>query len=403
MKILLGSPDQVWRTTWQQELSDQQFIVDVAADDKEMWGLLKVMPYDLLLLESVTPALNGLQVCRRLRALGNPIPILLVLAASDRSGCVQALNSGVDICLNKPFDLPELLAHIHALARRGGESRANTLLKWWPLSLDPIAQSVTCHGQLLKLNRKEYQLLELFLRSPRQMFSRRAIGDRLWNLDDSLPTDATIKSHIRNIRRKLEQANAPDMIQTHYGQGYCLKPIDNTNSKLFNSSNSAPPDAETDTITAQIWQSLMAANSRLQQEVEFRKAVERQLRCSETRLRNAQRAAQVGCWEFDILTREVYWSEELYYIHGLDPSQPAPTPEQGILLIHPDDRWIYEETIRAPALRGEAFEANLRIVRDDDGAIRHINARGGPIWDNTGNLIQLTGTTLDVTRWIERH
>ncbi len=78
----------------------------------------------------------------------------------------------------------------------------------------------------------------------------------------------------------------------------------------------------------------MAANARLQQEVEYRKTVEQQLRHSEILLRNAQRAAQIGCWEFDIQTREVYWTEELFLIHGLDPSQPTPNVDEGFALIH---------------------------------------------------------------------
>jgi PAS domain-containing protein len=103
---------------------------------------------------------------------------------------------------------------------------------------------------------------------------------------------------------------------------------------------------------------------------------------------------------FEIKTRQTYWTEELFLIHGLDPNRPAPTPEEVLDLIHPDDRQLHEEAVRAPALRGEAFEVNLRIVRANDGAVRHINARGGPLFDRSGKMIKLTGTTLDVTRWI---
>jgi PAS domain S-box-containing protein len=137
----------------------------------------------------------------------------------------------------------------------------------------------------------------------------------------------------------------------------------------------------------------------LQQEVEQRKQIEAQLRRSETMLRTAQRVAQIGSWEFDLTTRENYWTEELYLIHGLDPSKSPPNEQEILSLIHPEDRQLHEEAIRAPVLRGEAFEANLRIIRVNDGEIRYINARGGPLFDADGKMIKLIGTTVDVTRW----
>lgn len=98
-------------------------------------------------------------------------------------------------------------------------------------------------------------------------------------------------------------------------------------------------------------------------------------------------------------TQTTYWTEELYRIHGLDPTQPAPTAEEVLALIHPDDHPIHEAAIRIPAIKGKAFEANLRIIRNN-GEIRYINARGGPIFDAEGKLIKLAGTTFDITQWV---
>lgn len=114
-----------------------------------------------------------------------------------------------------------------------------------------------------------------------------------------------------------------------------------------------------DTVTAHVWQELMTANARLHQEIEHRQQIAEQLQRSERMLRNAQRVAQIGCWEFDMHTQTTYWTEELYRIHGLDPTQPAPTTEEVIALIHPDDHPIHEATVRIPAIKGESFEANL--------------------------------------------
>lgn len=117
-------------------------------------------------------------------------------------------------------------------------------------------------------------------------------------------------------------------------------------------------------------------------------------------LRTAQQVAQIGSWEVDVQTRITYWTEELFLIHGLEPNRPAPNHEEVLTLIHPEDLQLHEDAIRAPAMRGEAFEANLRIIRANDGEVRYINARGGPLFDANGNMIKLTGTTFDVTRWI---
>jgi PAS domain S-box-containing protein len=227
------------------------------------------------------------------------------------------------------------------------------------------------------------------------MFTRQEIGDRLWLADDPLPTDATIKTHIRNLRCKLKPVGAGDLLQTHYGQGYCLKPEFDPGSV---SLTAASPEPVMDSVTANIWQQLMTANARLQQEIDQRKQIEAQLRRSEALLREAQQAAHIGVWEFDVSTRQVYWTEELYHIHGLDPTGPPPQNQALLALIHPADHPIHEEAIVAPALKGQPFEANLRIIRQD-GEIRYINARGGPVFNEVGDLIKMTGTTFDVTDW----
>jgi PAS domain S-box-containing protein len=398
MKILLVSFDKTLRSKLHQVLSRHSAIVDVAADGEEAWGLLRTFIYDLVLLETRLPKIDGLSLCRRLRDVGNPVLLLLMVEPNDAETGIQGLENGADAYLAKPVHEPELMIHLRALARRGGH-RASPILSWGPLFLNPHGCRVTCEGQELKLNRKEYLLLELFLSHPKQMFSRTEIGDRLWTLDEQLPTGATIKSHIRSIRRKLEQTGVCDLIQTHYGQGYCLNPTYNPGTQ---SSKGGPPMPEMmmDSITANLWQEVMMANARLQQEIEQRKLIEAQLRRSETMLRTAQNVAQIGCWEFDLNTRETYWTEELYLIHGLDPNQPAPTSDEVLHLIHPDDLQLHEEMIRAAALKRESFEANLRIIRANDGAVRYINARGGPLFDADGTMTKLTGTTFDITQWI---
>ncbi len=223
MKILLVSAEQGRRKLLHHALAHHSFIVDLATDGEEAWDLLQTFRYDVVLLEAQLPKLDGLNLCHRLREVGNPVLLLLMVEADGAATGVQGLDHGADAYLTLPIQEAELLAHLRALARRGFR-RASPTYAWGPLRLDPTAQQVTCRGQTLKLNRKEYQLLELFLSQPRRMFSRGDMGDRIWPMASDLPSDATIKSHIRSIRRKLEQAGVSDCIQTHYGQGYCLNP-----------------------------------------------------------------------------------------------------------------------------------------------------------------------------------
>ncbi len=394
MRILLVETDQQLLTQLQTALTGQNFLVDVADDGEIAWELLHSFAYDLLLLEVSLPKIDGINLCRRLRAVGNLILIILITDSANLSERIQGLNIGADEALTKPINEPELFARIQALGRRGLR-RAKPVLSWGPLQLDQISRQVTCQKQILKISRKEYQLLELLLNHPRQMFTSNEIADRLWTIDEELPTNATIKSHICSIRRKLEQAGADNLIETRYGHGYRLNPLFDMGSVVF---KSPIPTSEPlmDSITANIWYELMAANVRLHQEIETRKQIEEQLRRSELLLRNAQRAARIGSWEYDLRTKETYWTEELYHIHGLDPNRLEFIRDEIKALIHPDDREIYETEVRNPASQGKPFEANLRIIRQD-GEIRYINARGGPIFDESGQLIKLTGTTFDVT------
>ena len=402
MKVLLVEADDQGQPSLIPALNKHRFTVDRVSDPEAAWALLKAFLYDLLVLEA-SP--EGICLCRQLRSLGNPVLILLTVAASDLSkGCPQAspgilgLESGADAWVPQSWDERHLLAQIQALSRRAWR-RASPTLHWGPVSLHPSDCQVTCcHNQVLPLNRKEYQLLELFLSHPHQTFSRGVISDRLWSLNDPLPTDATIKTHIRNLRRKLEQVGLQDFIQTLYGHGYRLNPAHHPEGEQAR-AQLPPPESLVDSVTAQVWQELMTANARLHQEIEQRQRIAEQLQRSERMLSNAQRVAQVGCWEFDMDSQTTYWTEELYRIHGLDPSQPAPTPEEILTLIHPEDHPIHQEAILKPLTQQQAFEANFRIIRRD-GAIRYVNARGGPIFDSEGRLIKLAGTTFDITAWV---
>jgi len=133
------------------------------------------------------------------------------------------------------------------------------------LRLDPVSREVTYDGQLLKIGRKEYLILELLLRHPSLVFNRHDIIDRLWSLDEEVPTEATVKSHVRSIRRKLEQVNASELIETLYGQGYRLNPafLAPPTPQLLSAEN-----FQVDTLTAQVWQRAYAKSLAKLSEIE---------------------------------------------------------------------------------------------------------------------------------------
>jgi DNA-binding response OmpR family regulator len=155
MKILLAEADEPTQNHLKTELNQKNFLVDVAADGKTAWGLLQSFVYDLLLLVTDLPQLDGFSLCRRLRTLGNPMLVLLLVNSANPDACIQGLESGADACLAKPIQEAHLLAQIHALAR-WGLRRASPVLSWGPLRLDPTSQQVTWQDQKLAVSRKEF-------------------------------------------------------------------------------------------------------------------------------------------------------------------------------------------------------------------------------------------------------
>ncbi|WP_088889671.1 response regulator [Leptolyngbya ohadii] len=229
MKILAVEDDAWMASAVADTLAQQNYTVEIAADGQTGWDLAAAADYDLILLDITLPKLDGISLCRKLRQEGYQTPILLLTAKDTRSDKVMGLDAGADDYLAKPFDFQELLARVRALLRRGN-SALPPVLEWGNLQLDPSLCEVTCYDEVLHLTRKEYGLLELFLRNPQRIFSPSAIIERLWAFEDS-PRESTIKSHIKALRQKLKAAGIePDCIETVYGLGYRLKPLPEENS-----------------------------------------------------------------------------------------------------------------------------------------------------------------------------
>jgi len=224
MKILLIEDDDSSIALLTRSLNAQHYIVDAVKDGEMGWTYASTFDYDLIILDIMLPKLDGITLCKRLRGAGCTTPIMLLTAQDLITAKLQGLDAGADDYLVKPFDLNELMARIRALLRRSS-SNPLPLLGWGDLLLDPSTCDVTYNGQPLILTTKEYDLLELFLRDSYHVFSSDEIIDRLWSSDD-FPAEATVRSHLRRLRHKLQVAGAPpDAIATIHGRGYYLKPI----------------------------------------------------------------------------------------------------------------------------------------------------------------------------------
>ncbi|MCU0535486.1 MAG: response regulator [Hydrococcus sp. Prado102] len=225
MRILVVEDDNYIAQAIAATLGKQQhYLVDIAPNGRNGWELATAFHYDLILLDVMLPEVDGISLCEQLRQEGYQMPILIVTAKDTRSDKVKGLDAGADDYIVKPFDFQELFARIRALLRRGS-SPLPTVLEWGLLRLDPSSCQVTYDGRVLHVTAKEYAFLELFLRNSQRVFSRSAIVELLWNLEEP-PQEDTIKSYIKSLRQKLKAAGAPtDLIETVYGLGYRLKPL----------------------------------------------------------------------------------------------------------------------------------------------------------------------------------
>ncbi|MCO5176285.1 MAG: response regulator transcription factor [Thermomicrobiales bacterium] len=176
---------------------------------------------DLVIIDVMLPGIDGLEVCRRLRAAEPRLPILLLTARDRVPDRVAGLDAGADDYLVKPFAFDELLARIRALLRRAGDEHQEALV-FADLRLNSTTHEVVRGERPIDLTLTEYQLLEYFMRHPRQVLSRDRIHDAVWG-DSFFPESNVIDVHIKRLREKLESEGDPRIIQTIRGVGYSLR------------------------------------------------------------------------------------------------------------------------------------------------------------------------------------
>jgi DNA-binding response OmpR family regulator/HPt (histidine-containing phosphotransfer) domain-containing protein len=221
MKILLVEDDRNLAHMLQEVLKSHCYLVDVAFDGETGLELAITFEYDLIVLDVMLPKQSGIRICQQLRSQQNAVPILLLTALSASNQRVAGLDAGADDYLTKPIDIPELLARIRALLRRGQDT-ISPVLEWQGLRLDPATGQVTGQGLPLALTAKEYALVELFLRNPQRIYSQSALIERLWDAEN-LPMENAVRSHIKILRQKLKKVGLTDILETVFGLGYRLR------------------------------------------------------------------------------------------------------------------------------------------------------------------------------------
>ena len=215
--ILVVDDDAGLRRALRRVLVAHGFEVEEAADGDEALSRFRARPFDLVLLDVMMPGIDGIEVCERMRAEDEELPVLMLTARDAVRDRVVGLEAGADDYLVKPFANEELVARVRALLRR---SRGNgEKLAFGELELDLLTRDARRGAREIELTRIEYELLELFLRHPRQVLSRGLIYERVWGYDASLSSNS-LDVFVGHLRRKLGE---PRLIQTVRGVGFTLR------------------------------------------------------------------------------------------------------------------------------------------------------------------------------------
>jgi two-component system response regulator MprA len=221
-RVLVVDDEPAVREALRRALELEGYSVDLAENGAQALRTISQAEPDVVVLDVLMPEVDGLAACRRLREDGSRVPVLMLTARAGVGDRVDGLDAGADDYLVKPFALEELLARIRALLRRGGSERGDEQLRFADVALDLATREVRRGDRSVELTRTEFNLLELFLRNPRQVLTRSLIFERVWGYDFG-PTSNALDVYIGYLRRKTEAGGESRLIQTVRGVGYALR------------------------------------------------------------------------------------------------------------------------------------------------------------------------------------
>jgi two-component system, OmpR family, response regulator MprA len=222
VRVLVVDDDRAVRDALRRALTLGGYEVQVSEDGEQALELVVQQVPDAVVLDVGMPGIDGLEVCRRLRRLGNRVPILILTARDAVADRIDGLDVGADDYMVKPFDVEELKARLRALLRRASPEGDPESLSFAELRLDSARHGVQVGERFVELTRTEYQLLELLMLNPRRVLSHAVIYDRVWGYDFG-PASNAIRVYVGYLRRKLESAGARQLIHTVRGVGYVLR------------------------------------------------------------------------------------------------------------------------------------------------------------------------------------
>ena len=197
------------------------FSVDAVHNGFDAYEYAASSGNDGVILDVMMPKMNGIQVLERLRAEGCRTPIMMLTAKGQKDDRITGFNAGADDYLPKPFDPDELLSRVRAMLRRS-EAYQPSVLAWGDVTLDPGTGLLACGGQSVRLGGREFQVMELFLRNPRQVFSAERIMERIWGWDNEAEINV-VWVNISNLRKKLKAIGSRVTLKVNRGLGYALE------------------------------------------------------------------------------------------------------------------------------------------------------------------------------------
>ena len=221
-RVLVVDDEDAVRRALERALELEGYVVEQASDGREALLSIGESIPDLVVLDVLMPNMDGLETCRRLRALELSVPVLMLTARDAVSDRVEGLDAGADDYLVKPFALAELLARVRALLRRSENGADVELLTSGDLTVNLGTREVSRGERPIELTRTEFNLLELFMRNPRQVLTRSQIFERVWGYDFGASSNS-LDVYIGYLRRKTESGGETCVIQTVRGVGYALR------------------------------------------------------------------------------------------------------------------------------------------------------------------------------------
>jgi two-component system, OmpR family, response regulator MprA len=221
VRVLVVDDEPQLRRALERALKLEGYEVELAADGEEALRSVVAGPLDAIVLDVLMPKLDGLGVCRELRARGDQVPILMLTARDAVQDRVDGLDAGADDYVVKPFALEELLARLRALLRRTNGNGAEEL-GYADLTLNPATREVHRGQRQVELTKTEFALLEHLMRHPRLVLTRSQLFEAVWGYDFG-PRSNSLEVYIGYLRRKTEEGGEPRLIQTVRGVGYSLR------------------------------------------------------------------------------------------------------------------------------------------------------------------------------------